>query len=300
MTMKKYTIIALIILSMIVGCKENIQYVNNPDDNNTIVQDGGEGTTVDGNVSVDTNETDTNKTDTEETLIKKASIEVEVEPHDWFIRLQAEDVDRALQTSSAQLGVLEGEDESLKHSLVSLGHFTGTYLDIVFVDPDNIESGIYKTNYKAYEEGGEYRWRFTVRSDDANANVLLSWRGLYVLTPYVDAQNRKQYKEHRSLTNPLIAKMKLLDTETGIETEVSTEGKVISYAFNMNGQQEHVFEWIVVPDKVETLARRTSYAKEVRTIESVKIKKPTKEKVIERRAVSFDLSHPPVEAVNEN
>lgn len=302
MTMKKYIVISLIILSMIVGCKENIKYVNNPDDNTTIINDGGESedneTIINDGTGADET-TDTNETNTDETLLRKANIKVEVEPHNWFIRLNAEDVNRGLQTYSAQLGVLENEEESLKHTLVSLGHFTGTYLDIVFVDPDNVESGIYKTNYKLYQEGSEYRWQFTVRSDDVNSEISLSWRGLYALTPYIDGENRKRYSEQRTLTNPLIGKMILVDTVTGTEMNVENDGVVITYTFNMNGEQERTFEWIVKTEKVNTLAKRTSYTRVQASTAKVK-KQPMKTTIIENRAMNFDLAHPPIGVVDDN
>lgn len=206
-----------------------------------------------------------------------------------------------MKTNSAQLGALEVSDAVVKHTLISAGRFTGPFLDVVFVDPDGVPAGAFKTNYHMYEEGVEDRWRFTVKTDDATAEILLTWNGLYSLTPYTDDKNREQYKEYRSLTNPLIKHMKLIDVETGKEIAASVDGKAQTYVFNMNGQNERVFEWVVQNEVVVLLSKSsqlwTPTSKGIQKVVS------TVEKTnIQKRAESFNLSKPPVfrEVSNEN
>ena len=189
------------------------------------------------------------ETPVEENFTKPLSQE-ESMPVNWYIRLVAEDASRALKTNSAQLGVLEESDAVVKHTLLSHGRFSRPYLDVVFIDPDGVAAGTYKTNYHMYQKDLEERWRFTVQTDDKTSDILLTWNGLYALTPYTDDKNREQYKEYRSLSNPLIKHMKLVDAETGKEIAASNDGKVQTYVFNMNGQSERVFEWVVQADEV--------------------------------------------------
>jgi len=213
---------------------------------------------------------------------------VELKPSNWYLRLVAKDVSRKLTTNVAQLGVLEEANAEVKHTLLSTGHFAGAYLDVIFIDPDGMPAGSYKTNYKTYQEGTSYRWRFTVKSDDANADVTLTWRGLNVLTLYTDAQGREQYTEYRSVTNPLIKQMKLVDIDLSTDIVISVEDKAQTYIFNMNGQTERVFEWVVETDII------TIVPKESGIIKSKNLKGNVKAfKRVLKNPVPFDITKPP-------
>jgi hypothetical protein len=175
-------------------------------------------------------------------------IVIENIPSNWYIRIVAEDNNRSLKTNLSQLGELEESDAVQQHTLLSGGRFANPYLDVVFVDPDGVSAGDYKTNYHVYGQGINDSWHFQVVTDDVNAEIRLSWNGLYVLTPTIDAQNRIQYTEYRSSTNPLIAKMKLIDSATGVEIPAMVDNDIQVYTFNMNGQVTRSFEWIVYYD----------------------------------------------------
>jgi len=187
---------------------------------------------------------------------EEEAIEPEVIPSNWYLRLVADDTNRGLKTNIAQLGVVDADET--KFTLLSTGHFGGTYLDIVFINPIDIAAGIYKTQYQHYQDNTTYRWQFTVRSDDTNADVTLSWHGLFALTPYIDGQNRTQYREYRSMTNPLVKQMKLVDVDLGTEIAVSEDGHVKSYMFNMDGKNERVFEWVVETDIVNIVPKQVA------------------------------------------
>lgn len=122
------------------------------------------------------------------------------------------------------------------------------YIDIVFQDPAGVDVGDYKTNFQQFSENSEYRWRFTVRTDNTNANIALTWRGLYVLNPYIDDQDRQRYEERRSMTDLLIRNMQLIDVDTGNTMNVLSGNHAKVYYFNMNGKSEKTFEWVVLPD----------------------------------------------------
>ena len=220
---------------------------------------------------------------------------VEVAPSNWYIRLVAEDPARDMKTASTQLGELEEDDTVTKHTLKSLTPFGGTYLDVVFKDPAGVERGEYKVNFHKYEEGAEDKWHFTVKTDEhnVNADILLSWRGVYVLKPYTDDQNRQRYSEFRSVTNPIIKQMKLVDTVTGDEIPAAINGKVQTYAFNMNGEQTRTFEWVVQTDEVVLPVKRSK----MRSLHAKALKKDAKvqyRKIQETKAERFDLTKPPM------
>jgi len=217
---------------------------------------------------------------------------VEEKPSNWYIRLVAEDPNRALESVSTQLGQLDESDTVENHTLKALTPFESTYLDVVFKNPAGVSPGDYKVSFHTYEEGSEDRWRFTVRTDDINADILLSWRGLYILTPFVDDQDRLRYKENRSMTNPLIKCMKLVDSISGTEMAAMVDGEVQMYSFNMKGQKERTFEWVIETDQVsipvQTSKLLSLTAKAVQKDASI-----DKAGVMSKKIEKFDLNRPP-------
>jgi hypothetical protein len=212
-------------------------------------------------------------------------------PSDWYIRLTAEDTARGMKVTSTQLGALAAEDAEKKHTLKSLTPFGGSYLDIVFVDPESMEEGEYKTSFHTFDREREDSWSFVVKTDDTSADITLSWRGIYVLTPYRDEADRLRYKEYRSISNPLIKRMKLVDMETGEELSISKNGKVQSYQFNMNGSETYHFKWVVSDREVRVAPR----VKKRKIIESVEESREANGEKINRcdrqkKSESFDLT----------
>jgi len=215
----------------------------------------------------------------------RAESTVESKPLNWYIRLVAKDEVRGLYTGSAQLGQLEEEDATIKHTLKAFNPFGGSYLDIIFPNPEGVSTGEYKVNYQYYEDGEEARWRFIVRTNDVNADISLSWIGIYILTPYMDDMNRLRYTEYQSLTNPLSEYMKLIDSSSGEEIKALIDGKANSYIFNMNGENERLFEWVVAVDKV--LINKSKHSKIV-------IKKEKRVQSIKHIQPSFNMTNPPM------
>lgn len=218
---------------------------------------------------------------------------VETKPSNWYIRLVVEDPSRAMKTGAAQLGELEEDDAVKKHTLEALSPFGGSYLDIVFRDPLGVNTGNYKVNFHVHNEGSENTWQFTVRTDDVNADIVLSWRGLYVLTAYIDEENRQRYKEYRSMSNPLIKNMKLLDVSSGNEIAALVDGKVQIYSFNMNGKNERIFQWIVQTDEVALPVQQSKLS----TLQAKGLQIDAKTNSVQtelKKAETFDLSKPPM------
>ena len=163
---------------------------------------------------------------------------------EWYVRIVVEDVTNNMKTATAQLGQLDGTDVVTKHTLKAIAPFRPTYLDVVFDNPSGVDAGSYKTNFHL-SSSAEDTWEFTVKSHDPNADMILGWRGLYVVTPYTDAQNRERYKEYRTMSNPLLEYMTLEDTETNTTINALSNTTVNEYVFNMNGKTERVFRWTV-------------------------------------------------------
>ncbi|MEA3492704.1 MAG: DUF4214 domain-containing protein [Campylobacterota bacterium] len=213
----------------------------------------------------------------------------EPKPSNWYIRLIAENPARGMKTESTQLGELEGDDVVSRYTLKALDPFGGSYIDIIFVNPDGVAAGNYKVNFHSYSPRSEDRWRFTVKTDDSSATILLTWRGIYLLSPYVDQQNRTRYSEYQSTTNPLIKQMKLVDSSNGVEIPALVNGKVQIYTFNMSGQKERDFEWVVQTTQVtvsETVSRLS-------TLQARALQKDAK--IMKSKSAGlFDLSRPPM------
>ncbi len=190
-------------------------------------------------------------TDNEDIVPSKRSI-MEEKAINWYIRLQAEDTSTQIISSNAQLGVLDEEQATVKHTLITLPPMGSDYIDIVFQDPVGVDAGDYKTNFQQFSENSEYRWRFTVRTDNVNAQMALTWRGIYVLKPYIDTEDRQRYDETRSMSNPIIKNMQLIDVDTGNTINVLSGNQAKVYYFNMNGKTEKTFEWVVLPDSILT------------------------------------------------
>ena len=225
---------------------------------------------------------------TQPQLPLKSSI-IETIPTDWYIRIVAQDLNRGLKSESARLGELDVSDAVQRHSLRSYYDFDG-YLDVLFVDPDGVKAGQYRSNFHVYQEASPEQWDFTVMSSDANADISLTWRGLYVLTPYQD-EERIRYKEYRSRTNPLVKQMKLIDTETGTEIAAVQDGKAQTYTFNMNGKRKRVFSWIV--DTQEVQIAKAPQRAAARTA-STSQEKVLRQKIFkEEQREAFDINKPP-------
>jgi len=218
--------------------------------------------------------------------------ESESRPENWYLRIVAEDITRGMQTGDTQLGQLnEDTDVALKHSLKALQPFSTGYIDVVFRDPPDIDSGDYKSSFHLYREDAD-EWEFIVKADEANADIILSWRGLYILTPYVDEQSRLRYREYRSLGNPLIKYMKLLDVSTGTEVPAVQNGEAQTYTFNMGGALEKVFRWVIQNSEVSILSTKSlkSQPQQEKVLkEGIKINNTT----IEESSKSFKWGTPP-------
>ncbi len=252
------------------------------------------------NVGVENDQGDTDQGNvSEDDLVSNDEVEIEIKPDatekkpsNWYIRLVVEDPARIMKSNSSKLGALEVSDAVHGHTLKALTPFGSSYLTVIFGDPDGVEPGEYKTNFHTYSKNVEDHWRFTVKSDDVNAQIILTWRGLYVLTPYVDAQGRTRYKEYRSLSNPLNKHMKLIDTSNGEEMAAMVEGKIQSYTFTMGGN-ERSFEWVVQSEEVVL----PSQASKLSTLKAKALQKDAKaaqKKIMQKQAESFDLSTPPI------
>jgi len=235
--MKKNIAILLLGVFLLLGCSDDIVFTNSDAEVSTDTN------TTDTNTT-DTNTTDTNTTDTNTTDKTLLTLVKEEKAKEWYVRIIAEDTSNNIQSSNAQLGQLDREDTVVEHSLKAIAPFDSLYIDIVFKDPVGLNAGEYKSNFHLAGEAQD-TWEFTVKASDTNATIILGWRGLYILNPYTDSQDRVRYHEFRSLTNPLLVGMTLLDTDTDTVIPIRSNGAINEYVFNMNGLTERTFKWIL-------------------------------------------------------
>ena len=212
----------------------------------------------------------------------------EVEPSNWYVRLVAEAPARSMKTQSAEVGALEVSDAVENQSLKSLQPFGGSYLDIVFVNPEGLPENEYKSNFHVHSENAADSWRFTVKSDDVQSDLIVTWRGLFVLKPYVDAQGRTRYHEYRSLTNPLLKKMQVIDERSGEVLPVSVNGQAPAFIVNMDGQNTRTFRWELLTQNSNATARSAAPLRVQKNARAF-IRSASKPKPLE-----FDLSKPPM------
>jgi len=213
----------------------------------------------------------------------------ETKPLNWDMRLIAEDALGTMKTDGSRLGQLEEENAVQMHTLKAINPFGGTYLDVVFIDPDGVAKGKYKTNFHVYQDDTEDRWSFTVMTDakHKDSDMILSWRGVYILESYNDKENRKRYIEDISVTNPILRYMKLIDSNTSKEIAAIRDGKMQTFAFNMNGSQSRTFEWVLQLDEVEISKQQKSV-----TVHNVKSNQISSSRY--KSVETFDLSKPPM------
>jgi len=220
----------------------------------------------------------------EATEVKQKAFLLEQPAESWYVRLEAEATERKLITYSAQLGVVDEADASQKYSL---SHYPPMvpYIDIRFEDPSNIVAGNYKSYFQEYTPNIEKSWIFTVRSDDPNANVVLSWRGLYVLKAEENELGEREYKEYLSLSNPILKYMQLTDEVTGKRIPIIRNKEIQSISFNMDGSTERRFRWELLNEEVNTTDPITSKRASARIVKQI---------VIHNEVAEFDMDRPPV------
>lgn len=169
---------------------------------------------------------------------------------DWYIRLVATDQNRGLETRSALFGELDKADATVEQKLDRSIPFTSTYIDIAFIDPQGLEEGEYKSHFLSHTDN-EQMWRFTVLCDDTQAQVTLTWRGLFKLTPYTDESGQLRYTESINRTNPILKKMQLIDETTGRTVAVINSARPQTISFNMDGSNSKTFRWELKMEDVE-------------------------------------------------
>jgi len=232
-------------------------------------------------------------------LLKSDGIEEKAK--EWYVRIVVEDTTNDMKTAGTQLGQLDTADVVTKHSLKAIAPFnSSSFLDVVFKDPVGVDAGEYKSNFHESSTHTD-SWEFTVKSHDNNATMILSWRGLYVLTPYTDTEGREQYNEYRSLKNPLLPYMTIIDTANNEELKVIENSEVQTYVFRMDGATERTFRWELkdssIPLASPLLATvPTEYKAKLKKLEVKVLRKDAKaipDTHKKKRVDSIDMLTPP-------
>jgi hypothetical protein len=294
--MKRYIlwVLSLGILFALNGCSDledeirkyaDSYYAQLATQKNQATQEDQNGTSDEEDDNNDTGGSD-DEPEVEEVQRVVSTVEKDAVRENWYIRLSVTDLSNNLVFKGAKLGELEEENATVNYSLKALNPFGGAFIDLVFEDPQAAVSGKYAVFFLHTDLSSEQRWRFKVRTTDTDAEILLQWRGVFVLEPYTDTEGRQRYREHLVLHHTLWKQMKLIDTETSEEIVAEWDGTLVHYRFSMDGKSERVFEWVVstepLPDKLDT---------EVQSEEKSAVV-PNKASV-DTSDVTFDLDHPP-------
>lgn len=273
----------LLILSLsllLLGCEDReftvhtsyVQQVETETSNEATTQTDTTTSNSDDAVIETTEEEETTAEETDETeeeepvALNKKSIREDLLAKEWYVRIVVEDVTNHLYSDNAQLGQLEGKDIETTHSLSAISPFGSRYLDVVFQNPEGLDEGDYKSNFHASSTHKD-SWKFTIKSFDDSAHMIVSWRGLYVLSHYTDDENRTRYKEYRSMRNALLNEMVLVDLSSGEEITVLSHGKVNAIEVDMDGENERTLEWQLKAHEDVVRAKRVTYAKRVERVE---------------------------------
>lgn len=171
----------------------------------------------------------------------------------WSVQIVAEDPESNLLFDNDRLGQLEvASNEVDTYDLKSMSRpFTknseGELLPFLFVnflqEGKNYATDFHNTEMK-YDE-----WTFTVNSNPERT-VTLRWNANTV-TSNTDASGRVRFDQTLQMDVSLMERMRLVDAETNV-TLVSAyaDGKLQSYAFNMNGKTTRTFRWELDTEKV--------------------------------------------------
>lgn len=223
-----------------------------------------------------------------EQSVRKAQPVTETAAPNWYVRITAEAPGRGMSSENAQIGQLDRPDAD-GQNLRAFTPFGGSYLDIV-IRRSGSDADL-KADFHPRSSVVNDAWTFVVKSDDANAMVVLSWRGLYVLTPYRDTQNRTRYRETVSTTNPLLNSMRIIDEKSGASVPVTFRGEKSFISFSMGGEHERVFRWELLAQSAAALGTAsTGNADNINV--SYGHTMPGYQKAVSKQ--TFDLQIPPV------
>ena len=177
--------------------------------------------------------------DTQETTTSNPNNDVILQKG-WYIKLTVQS--DTLKDESTVFGYLEGasdgKDRYESEALSSSGLYTTIYHE------DFGSTKYYRSDYRAYKATGEKsdRWMIKVNSGDVNADVTLSWNGI----TYVTKKSKGGFTEELKTQSPELSLMRLVDVETG--DVISVEENDMQISFNMEGQKERTFQWILLSE----------------------------------------------------
>jgi len=214
----------------------------------------------------------------------------------WYIRLNVKNVQTGQHFSGAKFGVLDTDNATRAYSLKAFGSIGSNGIDLVFQDETGSVSGDLLVYYLQPENGVRQEWPFTVRSGDSHATIALKMEGFYALTSYIDDEDRIRFTETRTMDDPVLKQMKLVDSETGEEIPVMRKGKAVVYIFDMNGNHIHHFKWVkeTEPVQIPLSGNQVFSAKE--GLEKSRVRQSANKALSNvplKRENTFDITKPP-------
>lgn len=183
----------------------------------------------------------------------------------WSVQIIAEDPENNLLFDNDRMGQLEvASNEVDTYDLKSVARpFTKNsdgellpFLSVNFLQEEkNYVTDFHHTELQ-YDE-----WTFVV-SSNPDRTVTLRWNA-YAVTSNTDASGRVRFDQTVQTDMDLMQRMQLVDAKTDeVLVSAYADGKLQSYTFNMNGQTERTFRWVLdtekVPQKVQSEAASTN------------------------------------------
>jgi len=191
----------------------------------------------------------------------------------WYIKIVAINQSDNITISDTKFGELETKNTDI-YNLKTYNKFDTTNFNISLISNQQKFKSLFYTHNDQTK-----KWSFKLNSDNKNADILLTWQGIYVLEKFTDKYNRTRYKEYRYTKNPIVNYLKLIDKQNGVEIPAIQNSKICKYQFNMNGKKSREFEWVLndIPINSKTFKQT-----------------PTHKQVIQKTKInSFDLHTPP-------
>jgi hypothetical protein len=189
---------------------------------------------------------------------------------EWYVSTKVSVNNAYIGTNPAVFGRLSSSHDGVdKNDIPTYGSVVGRKAAVVFIQNNAKEqAGEYHSNYRDTQDENE-TWEMTVFSSVRNAEVTLTWDGLYMLT-----RKESGYDKKKLLNSPILEELYLVDTETGEIINAVDDGKLNTYTFKMGETGSRTFIWVF--GKSDSYAQSNSVKTYIQTKKNVANTKMTK------------------------
>ncbi len=166
---------------------------------------------------------------------------------EWYMSTRVSVYDRASNTTHngtnpAVFGKLSvSRDGYDVNDVLAFGSAANLKAEVVFVQSSWGErTGEYVSDYHDTNGGKKDSWTMTVFSSVPNAEVTLTWDGLYELQ---SKKGQSGWDEAKNLQSDNLENLVLVDTETGKKIDAVTNGELGTYSFTMGAGGSRTLAW---------------------------------------------------------